>query len=142
MAREKTWTSLLVPGDCPRVLTNPDRLEQVLVILLDNAMKYTPEGGRVTLSARWDHREVIMTVKDSGIGIDPEDQPYVFDRFYKADKAHTSQGSGLGLSIAREILQILGERIWLDSEPGVGSAFSFSLKREDPAAPGNRSSRP
>jgi signal transduction histidine kinase len=96
----------------------------------------------VTLSARWDHREVILTVKDSGIGIDPEDQPYVFDRFYKADKAHTSQGSGLGLSIAREILQILGERIWLDSEPGVGSAFSFSLKREDPAAPGNRAARP
>lgn len=143
VAREKGLDFLLeVPGDCPRVLTNPDRLEQVLVILLDNAMKYTPEGGRVTLSARWDHREVIMTVKDSGIGIDPEDQPYVFDRFYKADKAHTSQGSGLGLSIAREILQILGERIWLDSEPGVGSAFSFSLKREDPAAPGNRSSRP
>lgn len=111
------------------VVTNADRLEQVLVILLDNAMKYTPEGGKVGITAAWNQDQVILTVKDNGIGIDSKDQPYVFDRFYKVDKAHSGLGSGLGLSIAREMIELMGEKIWLNSEPGKGSAFSFTLRR-------------
>ncbi|MDL2206419.1 cell wall metabolism sensor histidine kinase WalK [Eubacteriales bacterium OttesenSCG-928-N13] len=116
-------------GEVPEVLSNPDRVEQVLVILLDNAMKYTPEGGSVHLSATWDQDKVIISVADTGIGIDPADQPYVFDRFYKVDKAHSGLGSGLGLSIASELLRMMGEEIKLTSVPGEGSIFSFTLKR-------------
>jgi len=115
---------------CPPVITNPDRVEQMLVILLDNAIKYTQGGGHVSLSASWDDRRVVLSVSDTGIGISPEDLPYVFDRFYKVDKAHSGMGSGLGLSIARELLKWMGEEIWVTSEKGKGSTFSFTVKRD------------
>ncbi len=118
-----------VGEDCPMVLTNADRLEQVLVILLDNAMKYTPEGGTVRILSKWNAEQVTLTVADTGIGIDEKDQPYVFDRFYKVDKAHSGLGSGLGLSIAKEMIELMGEKIWVESQPGKGSAFSFTLRR-------------
>lgn len=111
------------------VLTNADRLEQVLVILLDNAMKYTHEGGTVRILSKWNAEQVTLTVADTGIGIDEKDQPYVFDRFYKVDKAHSGLGSGLGLSIAKEMIELMGEKIWVESQPGKGSAFSFTLRR-------------
>lgn len=81
--------------DCPFALSNADRIEQVLVILLDNALKFTPEGGSITLSADWDEQVITLTVADTGSGINPDDLPHVFDRFYKADKAHTGSGTGL-----------------------------------------------
>ena len=99
------------------------------MILLDNAIKYTPEGGRVSLSASWDADRVVLSVSDTGIGIAPEDLPYVFDRFYKVDKAHSGMGSGLGLSIARELLKWMKEDIWVNSEKGKGSTFSFTIRR-------------
>lgn len=111
----------------PPVLGNPDRTEQVLVTLLDNAMKYTPEDGQITLSAQVVDGHLEISVRDTGIGISPEDLPHVFERFYKADKAHQTKGTGLGLAIAREILKQLGERIWVESEPGQGSVFTFTL---------------
>ena len=114
---------------CPPVVGNADRIEQLLVILLDNAIKYTPEGGRVSLSASWDADRVVLSVSDTGIGIAPEDLPYVFDRFYKVDKAHSGMGSGLGLSIARELLKWMKEDIWVNSEKGKGSTFSFTIRR-------------
>jgi len=129
-ARDKnqTFRLLVRPEDCPDVLTNADRVEQVLVILLDNAMKYTPEGGVISLDVRADDDRVVVCVADTGIGISEADLPYVFDRFYKADKSRTgSSGSGLGLSIAREILNSMGERICVTSRPGQGSTFSFTL---------------
>ena len=130
-AEEKSLAFRLTfsPADCPDAFTNADRVEQILVILLDNAMKYTPEGGEIALSASWDSERVTLSVRDSGVGIPAADQPYVFDRFYKVDKAHSGSGSGLGLSIARELLKLMGEKIWLSSEPGVGSAFFFTMKR-------------
>ena len=122
------------PARCPTVMTNEDRAEQVLVILLDNAMKYTPEGGTITLDVRVEPNQAVLSVSDTGIGISEEDLPYVFDRFYKADKAHTgANGSGLGLSIAREILESMGEQITVTSEIGRGTTFSFTLQR----APGD-----
>ena len=121
---------LFDPMTCPQVVSNPDRVEQVLVILLDNAMKYTPDGGEIFLSGRWNESHVVLSVRDTGIGISESDLPYVFDRFYKADKSRTgSTGSGLGLSIAREMLKWMGEEIFVASEEGRGSEFSFTIRR-------------
>ena len=114
---------------CPSVWANPDRVEQMLIILLDNAIKYTEEGG-LGVRVSWDDEKVIVTVRDTGIGIASEDLPYVFDRFYKVDKAHSGKGSGLGLSIAKELLNRMDEDIWVESEKGKGSAFSFTIHRE------------
>jgi len=113
-------------GNCPPVFANADRVEQMLIILLDNAIKYTEEGS-VSVSATWDDDKVILSVRDSGIGIDEKDLPYVFDRFYKVDKAHSGKGSGLGLSIAKELLKKMEEDIWVTSEKGEGSEFSFTI---------------
>ena len=114
-------------GPAAIVIGNPDRTHQVLISLLDNAFKYTPEGGTVTLSARPCGDVVRVTVRDTGIGIGAEDLPHVFDRFYKADKSHHGRGTGLGLAIAYEIMKNLGEEMAVESTPGEGSAFSFTL---------------
>lgn len=111
----------------PLVYGNSDRTEQVLVTLLDNAMKYTPEEGSIVVSAAQAGEELHITVADTGVGIPQEDLPHVFERFYKADKAHQTKGTGLGLAIAREILKQLGERIWVESTPGEGASFTFTL---------------
>ncbi len=130
--KDQRFRLLFDPSACPQVFSNPDRVEQVLVILLDNAMKYTPEGGEITLNGRWNDTHVVLSVRDNGIGISQSDLPYVFDRFYKADKSRTgSSGSGLGLSIAREMLRWMGEEIFVTSEEGRGSEFSFTIKRHD-----------
>ena len=116
-----------VPDTLPDVLGNPDRTQQVLIALLDNAFKYSDEGGTVTLSAVVDGGVIRVTVRDTGIGISQEDLPHVFDRFYKADKSHGGKGTGLGLAIAYEIMKQLGEEMKVDSVLGEGSAFMFTL---------------
>ena len=116
-----------VPDVLPDVTGNPDRTQQVLVALLDNAFKYTPEGGTVTLRADVEDEVIRVSVTDTGVGIGPEDLPHVFDRFYKADKSHHSRGTGLGLAIAYEIMKHLGEEMTVESEPGRGSRFCFTL---------------
>ena len=118
--------------DLPDIITNEDRLSEVLTILLDNAHKYTPAGGKITLGAQVVTSDGLETgirffVRDTGIGIDEEAQRHIFDRFHQADKSHASKGSGLGLSIAREILQKMNVSIELKSAPGEGSEFSFVL---------------
>lgn len=115
-------------SECPPVYANADRVEQMLIILLDNAIKYT-EQGSVSVLATWDDEKVVLSVRDTGEGIADEDLPYVFDRFYKVDKAHSGKGSGLGLSIAKELLKRMNEEIWVTSEKGVGSEFSFTVHR-------------
>lgn len=116
-----------VPEDLPSVWGNPDRTQQVLIALLDNAFKYTPEGGVVTLSACAEGDVVRVRVRDTGVGIPAADLPHVFDRFYKVDKSHHSKGTGLGLAIAYEIMKHLGEEMSVTSEPGQGSCFTFTL---------------
>lgn len=116
-----------VPEDLPSVWGNPDRTQQVLIVLLDNAFKYTPEGGVVTLSACAEDDVVRVRVRDTGVGIPAADLPHVFDRFYKVDKSHHSKGTGLGLAIAYEIMKHLGEEMSVTSEPGQGSCFTFTL---------------
>jgi PAS domain S-box-containing protein len=118
---------------CPNTFGNPNRIEQVLRILLDNAIKFTSEDGRVSLKVAWDRQKVYISVHDTGHGISEQDLPYVFDRFYKADKAHSGMGTGLGLSIAREILSLMNERIWAESKPQEGSCFTFTLSVDQQA---------
>lgn len=117
---------------CPAVVADPDRIEQVLVILIDNAFKFTEAGGSIRLGCDWSLEQVLVHVADTGCGIAPEDLDHVFDRFYKADKAHNQPGTGLGLSIAREILTLAGERISVESTPSKGTIFTFTLRRLKP----------
>lgn len=109
------------------VEADPDRLKQAVLNLVDNAARYTPAGGTVTLELRRHNDEAIMVVRDTGIGIPPEHQQRVFERFYRVDqpRARQSGGTGLGLAIAREIALAHGGRIELASEPGAGSTFSL-----------------
>lgn len=119
--------------DCPRpvpdAMTDPDRIEQVLVILLDNASRYTPQGGTITLSARNAKDKIRLSVSDTGCGIPENDLPHIFERFYKVDKSHSEGGTGLGLSIAQFIMEKLGESITVESELGKGTCFTLTLKR-------------
>ena len=111
------------------------RVDQMLVNLIENAIKYTPPGGAVTVLTWRRGSEVGVTVSDTGPGIPPEALDHVFDRFFRVDGARrrTSGGSGLGLSICREIVEAHGGRIWVESEPGRGSAFSLALPAAAPA---------
>jgi len=127
-AAERGIVLRLETPELPPVLTDPDRIAQVLVILIDNAMRYTPEGGTITIRAE-DGPRVNITVEDTGCGIPIEDQPHVFERFYKVDKSRKEGGTGLGLSIAKFIIDKLGESIMLESIPGEGASFRFTLKK-------------
>lgn len=109
------------------VLGNADAIKQLLLILADNAVKYTPPGGKVDLSARREGEWVLLQVSDTGPGIAPEDLPHLFDRFYRADRARHTGGAGLGLAIARWIAGEHGGLITVDSEPGRGSTFTVRL---------------
>ncbi|MFL0195000.1 ATP-binding protein [Clostridium sp. WILCCON 0269] len=124
---KKIKFSFVLPPENLVVMSNIDLIEQVLIILLDNAIKYTQEKGNVSLYAHLEGNSVKVSVADTGMGIYPEDLPHIFERFYKSDKARTSRGTGLGLAIAYEIIQQLNEKIFVDSTPGKGSIFTFTL---------------
>lgn len=116
-------------GEDPVVLGNEDRIMQVLIILIDNALKFTPAGGSVTLRTRLAEGMLWLSVRDTGAGIAKDDLPYIFERFYKADKSRMeTRGTGLGLAIARLVVELMGGTIWCESELGHGSTFEFSLK--------------
>ena len=106
-----------------------DRFTQVLDNLMNNAIKYSPDGGVVTCRLLETHNNVILSVSDQGLGIPRADIPRIFDRFYRVDKARSRAqgGTGLGLAISREVVQLLGGRIWVDSREGRGSTFYISL---------------
>jgi two-component system sensor histidine kinase BaeS len=115
--------------DLPEVNIDPDRMAQVLSNLLSNALRYTPQGGDITLSATHAAAELEIRVQDSGPGIEPEELPNVFDRFYRTDKSRQreSGGSGLGLAIAKSIVEGHGGRIWAESEGGEGTTIVIAL---------------
>lgn len=106
-----------------------DRMTQVIDNLLNNAMKYSPNGGTITVRIEDNHQTVVFTVEDEGLGISKADQERLFERFYRVDKARSRAqgGSGLGLAISKEVIELHGGRIWVDSIEHQGSAFSFEL---------------
>jgi two-component system phosphate regulon sensor histidine kinase PhoR len=116
-----------VPGGMPEVRADSPRLEQVLVNLIHNAVKFTPAGGEVIVEAQVDGACVRFSVRDTGAGIPEDDLPRIFERFYKADRARSGGGTGLGLSIARHLVEAHGGRIWAESVEGRGSAFHFTI---------------
>ena len=140
-----TWTqkqlslSLELPDEPLWVLADPDRLKQVFVNLIDNAIKYTPDQGSIRVSAlKYGDRAQCM-VKDSGIGIPAGDLPRIFDRFYRIDRARASSvaGTGLGLAIVKHILDALGGTIEVESQPHSGTTFRFFLPVAAPDLPTN-----
>jgi signal transduction histidine kinase len=125
-----------VEPDLPRVSTDADRLRQVINNLIDNAIKFTDKGS-IRVSARRIDGEVRIAVRDSGVGIPPEDLDKIFERFHQGGTVTTGKprGIGLGLSICREIVRRSGGRIWAESAPGGGSTFIVALPAAAPAAP-------
>ena len=109
---------------------NEDRITQVLVILIDNALSFTPSLGTVTIYARDAADRVVVGVRDTGCGIEPKDLPFIWQRFYKADRSRMrTTGTGLGLAIAKLVVELMGGEIGVTSEPGKGADFRFTLKK-------------
>jgi two-component system phosphate regulon sensor histidine kinase PhoR len=113
--------------DLPKVKIDSQRLEQVLVNLIHNAVKFTKSGGEVVLGAEAGVAEIRFAVRDSGIGIPADDVTRIFERFYRVDKSRTGSGTGLGLSIAKHIVEAHNGKIWAESIEGQGSTFYFSI---------------
>jgi two-component system phosphate regulon sensor histidine kinase PhoR len=113
--------------ELPDVSADKERIQQVILNIVHNAIKFTPSGGRVVVSTKLDGQSVVTQVSDTGIGISKEDLPHIFERFFKADKSRSTSGSGLGLAIAKHTVQAHGGSVWVQSEQGKGSTFSFSL---------------
>jgi len=131
MALQAERAGLELVLDCqpelPAVFADPDRITQVLINLIHNAVKFTPPAGKITVSAYQDGDHIVFYVRDTGVGIARKDLGRIFERFYKADRARTGGGTGLGLSIARHMIESHGGYIWAESEEQVGSTFNFTL---------------
>jgi signal transduction histidine kinase len=119
----------------PHVAADAEKLKQVLVNLVDNAVKYSPEGGRIQVRLATTGNQVRFSVQDEGIGMPSDEQERIFEKFHRLDPNLTRGvgGTGLGLYICRELLQRMGGRIWVESELGAGSTFGFELPRADDA---------
>jgi signal transduction histidine kinase len=115
------------PADLPTVLVDEGRVVQLLGNLLRNALKFSPDGSSITVAAVARDREVVFSVRDQGPGIAPEDEARVFERYWRTAAGARHRGAGLGLSIARGIVEAHGGRMWLESALGDGSTFYFSL---------------
>lgn len=114
-------------ADLPSVAADRDRVRQVITNLVHNAIKFTQPGGNITITTRTLEGSVIVDMTDTGIGIPREDLARIFERFYKGDKARAGEGTGMGLAIAKHIVEGHGGTIWVESEEGKGSTFGFSL---------------
>ena len=129
-AKAKAITiKLEIPDNLAQIKVDETRFSQVMINLLDNAVKYTPEKGTVNISARPEGNYLQIDISDTGIGIPEQDIPRIFERFYRVDKARSRElgGTGLGLSIVKHIVQAHGGQVWVKSEPGRGSTFSFTI---------------
>jgi signal transduction histidine kinase len=136
-----TAAGVLLQADCPhiRVIANYDRVEEILSNFLDNALRFTPKGGSIRITARSEGDMVRAAVADTGAGIAREHLAQIWDRFYKVDPARTrGTGTGLGLSIVRQLVERLGGTVKVESTPGKGSVFSFTLVAAPTGAPAHR----
>lgn len=122
---------LEVPAGVADVLADPARLERIVLNLVGNALKYSPDGSEVRVAAAPRDGFVQISVADRGVGIAPEDLPLVFDRFYRAKQARKADGLGLGLYIVRLLVEAHGGRVWAESAPGEGATFSFTVPRAE-----------
>lgn len=119
---------VLIDAPLPQIWGNPIRLRQLTTALVENAIKYTAEGGVIRVEVYAESDFIILMVADNGIGISPEEQPYIFEKFYRASNVNDSSvGSGLGLSIVQSIVEQHDGRIWVDSQPNEGTAFTVML---------------
>ncbi len=120
------------PPNFPSIPGDEMRLRQVIDNLVGNAIKYSPKGGEVRISGAFDNQSVTLSVTDHGVGLAPAEQERIFERFYRVDGAlsRKTQGTGLGLYLARAVIEAHGGKIWVNSQPGAGSTFSFTLPRE------------
>jgi len=135
--RQGLRITLDLPERVTPVRGDEDRLGQVIINLLHNAVKFSPDGGKIVVGVREGEGEVVVTVRDPGIGVPRADLARIFERFYKVDRARVRGrgGTGLGLSIARHVVESHGGRIWAESEEGAGSTFSFAIPLAAPEAP-------
>ncbi len=132
LRRGRTVTVLVAPG-LPRVECDPELVQQVVKQLVENAFKYSPENSPLTISAAPKGEKIVIGVADRGAGIDEDERARIFDKFFRGGRHRfETKGTGMGLAIAKGIMEAHGEKIWVESEPGQGSAFYFSL----PAARG------
>lgn len=118
-----------IPADLPSLEVDPERISQVIRNLLNNAMRHTPAGGTISITATSADGEVLVQVRDTGSGIAPEHLPYIFERFFRADHSRNraTGGAGLGLTIVKQLIKAHGGRIWAESTKGLGSVFTFAL---------------
>ena len=132
--RNEQYLNIELPASLPTVWIDEERFCQVVLNLLNNAFKFTPSGGQVTLKARQKDATLVVEVHDSGPGIDEEDQQLLFEPYQilKGDKEHLS-GLGLGLSLSKQLVELHGGQIWIESQKGKGSIFGFSLPIKPPA---------
>jgi signal transduction histidine kinase len=121
---------LQTPRELPPLWADRDRLSQVFENLIGNALKFSVGGGRITVGAAVREDEVLFSVRDTGAGIQPEHLPHLFDRFWQARRAER-EGAGLGLPIVKGVVEAHGGRIWVESTPGEGSCFFFTIPRAD-----------
>jgi two-component system phosphate regulon sensor histidine kinase PhoR len=128
--RQHLTVKMELAPDLPPVRADAGRVKQVIINLAHNAIKFTPSGGNITISSHYDDKNVTVDVTDNGTGISQSDLPHIFERFYKADRARSSGGTGMGLAIAKHVVEAHGGSIWAKSREGQGSTLSFSLPRE------------
>jgi signal transduction histidine kinase len=118
----------------PPIWADADRLRQVLTNLLSNAVKFSPQGGEIRVGARGEGDHVVIWVADQGIGMTPDTMQKIFTKFYRADNKETRQigGTGLGLALVKDLVEAHHGRVWMESEPGWGSTFFFTIPRAEP----------
>jgi two-component system phosphate regulon sensor histidine kinase PhoR len=128
-ARNDVRFSLVAPESLPLLLTDPDKFRQVLINLIENSIKYSPDGGLVEVTIEAENGHLSIAVRDEGLGIPAHDQRLIFDKFYRVDPNLTRGvgGTGLGLYVCRELVRLMGGRIWVESAHGAGSTFFVDL---------------
>jgi len=114
-------------ADLPFIPADKDRIRQLIVNLVHNAIKFTSPGGRIVITSKAIDEAIVVDVSDTGMGIAKSDLPHIFERFYKGDRARSQEGTGMGLAIAKHIVEAHGGSIRVQSEEGKGSTFSFRL---------------
>ena len=133
VAQEKAIAVTAKIDPANRIAADRNRLQLILGNLIDNALKYTPNGGRIAISAAFAEKEARISVEDNGIGIDADDLPRIWDRLYRADKSRSQRGLGLGLSFVKAFVEAHGGKVAVTSQPGQGSTFTVILPQPKPA---------